>query len=206
MRRISQDTLRYKTPVEKTCVGTKKNAIFFKIFKLVNASCACILRRHMKIADNTVVTIDYELTDDKGEIIDQSPSDEPLEYLHGHGQLVPGLERQLLGKQSGDAFKADVAATEGYGEYDHLRIIQIKRDELPEDLSPEIGMELSSEGPDGEPVAFWISNIQKDVITLDGNHPLAGQTLHFSIKIKEVRTATEEEIAHGHAHGDNDLH
>ncbi len=159
----------------------------------------------MKIADGTVVAIDYTLTDDTGEVIDASEG-EPLEYLHGQGQLVPGLERQLAGKQAGDACQIKVLAKEGYGEHDAALVHEVERAEFPEDLDPEVGMELSTEGPDGEPVRLWVVNVTDKAITLDGNHPLAGQNLNFAIDVRQVRAATAEEISHGHAHGPNHDH
>ena len=154
----------------------------------------------MHIAANTVVCLDYTLTDDTGEVIDAS-EDEPLEYLHGQGQLVPGLERQLEGKKAGETLDVVVSAAEGYGEHDPARVVQIERSELPEDLEAEIGMELSTEGPGGEPITLWITEVNDKEVTLDGNHPLAGQTLHFNIVIRTVRKATAEELTHGHVHG-----
>ena len=154
----------------------------------------------MNVAADTVVCIDYTLTDDTGEVIDSSDG-EPLEYIQGHGQLVPGLEREMEGKKAGDAFKISIAAADGYGEHDPSRVVQVERAELPDDLEPEIGMELSTEGPDGESITLWITDISPSGITLDGNHPLAGQTLHFSIEVRKVRAATAEELSHGHVHG-----
>jgi FKBP-type peptidyl-prolyl cis-trans isomerase SlyD len=157
----------------------------------------------MKIAADTVVSLEYTLKDENGEIIDGSDG-EPLEYLHGHGQLVPGLEKQLEGKKVGDKLKASVPAEEGYGTHDPERVVEVTRAELPEDLVPEIGMELSTEGPDGEPLTLWITDVTDTQVTLDGNHPLAGQTLHFDIDVRSIRAATKEELEHGHVHGEGD--
>jgi FKBP-type peptidyl-prolyl cis-trans isomerase SlyD len=157
----------------------------------------------MQIAHDSVVTLEYTLKDASGETIDSSDG-EPLSYLHGHGELVPGLERALLGRKEGDSLQVEVAPEDAYGEHDPERIIEIARDELPDDVEPEIGLELSTDGPDGEPVTLWIVDIEEDRITLDGNHPLAGQPLHFSIKILVVRDATAEEREHGHVHGHYD--
>jgi FKBP-type peptidyl-prolyl cis-trans isomerase SlyD len=160
----------------------------------------------MKIARDSVVSIDYTLTDDKGEVLDSSKGQKPLDYLHGHGQIVPGLERELEGKQLGDSFKVDVAPKDGYGEHNPRRIVQVPRTELPSDLAPEIGMQLAAEGPDGEVVPLWITAVTDSQVTLDGNHPLAGQTLHFAIDIRGVREATKEELTHGHVHGPGHEH
>lgn len=162
----------------------------------------------MNIATNTIVTLEYTLKDETGEVIDSSEG-EPLEYLHGHGQLLPGLEQALEGKKKGVKLDVKVAPEDAYGEHDPDRIIQIERQELPEDMTPEIGLELATDGPDGSPVTLWIVDIEGDTITLDGNHPLAGQLLHFEVQIHNVRQATPEEIEHGHEHADeeeNDAH
>jgi FKBP-type peptidyl-prolyl cis-trans isomerase SlyD len=159
----------------------------------------------MKIAANTVVTLEYVLKDDSGEILDSSDG-EPLEYLHGQGQLVPGLERELDGKKAGDSLEVTVPPEDAYGAHDPDRVIEVERGELPEDLLPEVGMELNTEGPDGEPLIMWITEVNDESVTLDGNHPLAGQTLFFSIDVRAVRAATEEELSHGHVHGEGHEH
>jgi len=159
----------------------------------------------MKIAANTVVSLEYVLKDDSGEILDSSDG-EPLEYLHGHGQLVPGLERELEGKKAGDALDVKVPPKYAYGEHDPEHVIEVERGELPEDLVPEVGMELTTEGPDGEPLTMWITEINDEVVILDGNHPLAGQTLFFNVEVRDVRAATEEELSHGHVHGEGHEH
>lgn len=159
----------------------------------------------MKIATDTVVTLKYTLRDESGEVIDSS-DDEPLEYLHGHGQLVPGLERALEGKSQGAKFDIQVPPEDGYGEHEPEQLMEIDRADLPEDLEPEVGMELSADGPDGEVATLWIADIEGSTITLDGNHPLAGQFLNFSIEVENIRAATAEEIDHGHAHGEDDDH
>lgn len=160
----------------------------------------------MDIAKNAVVSIDYTLTDDDGEIIDSSDGEGPLVYLHGYGQLVPGLENELNGKTSGAAFKISIPPKEGYGEHDSQKLFEVEAGELPDDLEPELGMELTTDGPDGEEVSMWVSEITDNGVILDANHPLAGQTLHFAIQVRDVRAATAEEIEHGHAHGPDGEH
>jgi FKBP-type peptidyl-prolyl cis-trans isomerase SlyD len=159
----------------------------------------------MKIAAGSVVTIEYTLTDDDGEVIDTSDG-EPLEYLHGHGQLVPGLERELEGRKAGDSLKVVVPPKDGYGDHDPARVVEVDRSELPEDIDPEIGLELTTEGPDGEPITLWVTDVEEGTVTLDGNHPLAGQTLNFAIDVRAVRAATAEELQHGHVHGEGHDH
>jgi FKBP-type peptidyl-prolyl cis-trans isomerase SlyD len=154
----------------------------------------------MKIAKDTLVSIHYKLTDDEGSLIDSSEGQEPLEYLHGHGQIVPGLERALEGRAVGEAFDVLVTAEEGYGEYDPKKVLQVRRAQLPDDLEPEAGMRLMAESSSGDVVPLWVTAIEGEQVTLDANHPLAGQTLHFAIRVQLVRTPTEHERAHGHAH------
>jgi FKBP-type peptidyl-prolyl cis-trans isomerase SlyD len=160
----------------------------------------------MKIVKDAVVSIHYTLKDAKGVTVDSSDGDEPLEYLHGHGQIVLGLERALEGKTVGNAFDVEVAPKDGYGEKVAGRAITVGKDELPGGLDPQVGMHLAAEDDDGDPLSLWVSEVKGDKVTLDANHPLAGETLFFSIKVAEVRAATAEELEHGHAHGAHSHH
>lgn len=160
----------------------------------------------MSVAKNMVVSIDYKLTDEEGEVLDSSEDTGPLEYLHGHGEIVPGLERALEGKKSGDSLQVKVDPKDGYGEYDPEKVVEIDKDQLPEGMNPELGMELTTDGPNGEPVTYFIAEIEDDGVVLDGNHPLAGETLNFDITIRGLRPATKEELSHGHAHGPDGHH
>lgn len=155
----------------------------------------------MKIARNAIVSFDYTLTDDDGEVLDTSSGGEPLRYLHGYGQIVPGLERQLEGRMAGDSLQISVPPAEGYGEHDPAKVVTLPRANLPAGLEPEIGMQLAAEGPRGEHIPLWITDFSDDQVTVDANHPLAGRTLHFQIDVREVREATREELEHGHVHG-----
>ena len=155
----------------------------------------------MKIIEDRVVSLEFTLTDDDGEVIDSSEG-EPLAYLHGHEQLVPGLERALTGREQGDAFAVTVAPEEGYGVHEPDLILHVDRQELPREMAPEVGMELTYEGPNDEPVSMWVIEVADDFVRLDGNHPLAGQILHFNLEVRAVRHATAEELEHGHAHAD----
>ncbi len=160
----------------------------------------------MKVAANSVVNIDYRLTSPEGELIDSSEGEAPLAYLHGHGQIVPGLERALLGKTAGDHLEVELAPADGYGEREAEKVIEISKEALPEGVSPEVGMELLADGPDGELLPVWVTNVAADTVTLDANHPLAGQTLCFAVTVRGVREATAEELEHGHVHGEGDAH
>jgi FKBP-type peptidyl-prolyl cis-trans isomerase SlyD len=159
-----------------------------------------------KVQKNSVVSIDYTLTDDEGEVLDTSKGQDPLSYLHGHGQIVPGLERALEGKAIGDSVKVVVEPKDGYGQRDQKRVMHVNRAKLPSDLDPEVGMQLAGQDDKGQVIPLWITQVSATEVTLDGNHPLAGQTLHFDVQIKDVRQATEEELHHGHAHGPGGHH
>jgi FKBP-type peptidyl-prolyl cis-trans isomerase SlyD len=160
----------------------------------------------VKISENKVVSIDYTLKNDAGEVLDTSEGEEPLEYLHGHGQIVPGLEKALAGKGHGDKVKVKVSPEEGYGERDPERIIRVPRSQLPQGLTPEVGMSLAAQGDDGELIPLRVAEVQNDAVLLDANHPLAGEALHFEVEIKSIREATSEELEHGHAHGPDGHH
>lgn len=159
------------------------------------------------VADDTVVMIEYTLTLDDGEIYDSSVETGPLEYLHGHGQLIAGLEAALMGMRRGDSKDVVVTPDVGYGEYDPEAVEFVPNDALPDDLELEPGMSLDlyDEESDQEIEAF-VAEIRPEGVLLDMNHPLAGETLHFTVKVLEVRSATEEEIAHGHVHGEGHDH
>lgn len=159
----------------------------------------------MSIAPDQVVSIHYTLTDDAGEIIDSSSGGEPLMYLHGHGALIPGLERELTGKSTGDRLRVDIAAADGYGEYDRALVQQVPRRALKGIANVTVGMRLQAQTAQGaRPVT--VTHLSGDMVTLDGNHPLAGKNLHFEVQVAAVRAATAEELAHGHVHGPADHH
>ncbi len=160
----------------------------------------------MNIGKDTVVTIDYTLRGDDGDVIDSSDGGAPLEYLHGHSQIVPGLENALEGKAEGASFKVAVKPAEGYGEEKPGRSMDVPRSQLPKDLEPEVGMQLAAQDERGRQVPVWITKVNAKSVTLDGNHPLAGKTLHFEINVRGVRKATKEELQHGHAHGPGGHH
>jgi FKBP-type peptidyl-prolyl cis-trans isomerase SlyD len=154
----------------------------------------------MPIAQNSVVTIHYTLKDDAGDVIDSSREGDPIAYLHGHGNLVPGLERELEGKSTGDKVNVSVTPEQGYGEYDKQLVQQVPRRALQGIANVKVGMRLQAQTPQG-PRAVVITRLVGDMVTIDGNHPLAGKNLNFDVEITDVRDATEEELAHGHVHG-----
>jgi FKBP-type peptidyl-prolyl cis-trans isomerase SlyD len=160
----------------------------------------------MNIGPNTVVSFDYTLRDEEGEILDSSKDGTPLTYMHGQGQLIPGVEKALLGKTVGDELRFIVAPEEGYGEYDPDAVQTVSRSAFPPDAVLEEGQEFFVEDQEGNTRAVSVLAIEGDEVSLDFNHPLAGEDLDFEVKITEVRAATDEEIAHGHAHGPEGHH
>jgi len=154
----------------------------------------------MTISQDQVVSIHYTLRDDAGELIDRSAEGEPLSYLHGHGNLIPGLERALTGREAGDRLQVKIAPTDGYGEYNQGLVQQVPRRALKGIDDLQVGMRLQAQTPQG-PRAVTVTQLSGDLVTLDGNHPLAGKSLNFEVEVAAVRPATEEELAHGHVHG-----
>jgi len=153
------------------------------------------------IADGAVVTMHYKLTLSDGQVIDSSEGQDPLAYLHGANNIVPGLEAAMGGKAAGESFEVNVAPEEGYGPRIDEAIQTVPRDRFPADATLEAGIQFQATDPDGNPLMGTITAVEGEDITVDFNHPLAGQTLNFSIEIVEVREATEEEQKHGHVHG-----
>ena len=159
----------------------------------------------MAITQDCVVLLHYTLKDDSGAVIDSSSSGEPLAYLHGHGNLVPGLERELTGKNAGDKLSVKLAPADGYGDFDKALIQRVPRRALKGIKNLSVGMRLHAQTPQG-PQAVTVTQIVGDMVTLDANHPLAGKNLNFDIEITDVRAATQEELAHGHVHGPEGHH
>lgn len=154
----------------------------------------------MQIAERTVASFHYTLTDDSGNVIDSSQGREPLVYLHGVGNIVPGLEKAMVGKQVGDAFNVVVSPEEGYGVPNEMLIQTVPRAAFQGVDSLEVGMQFTAQTGQGA-LSVVIAKIEGDEVTVDGNHPLAGQNLNFAIDITDVREASVEEVLHGHVHG-----
>lgn len=159
----------------------------------------------MKVAANTVVSIDYVLRDDDGEVLDSSQGQPPLVYIHGTGSLVPGLEKALEGKDVGAAIKVDVAPDQAYGERDESLVEVANRNQFESGVEIEVGAQFQVEGPQGVTM-LTVVEVDGEEVTLDGNHPLAGMTLHFEVSVKDVRAATPDELKHGHVHGPGGHH
>ena len=153
----------------------------------------------MQIAAKTVVSFEYTLKDDAGAVLDTSEGGEPLTYLHGSGNIIPGLEKALEGKAAGDNLDLTVGPDEGYGRRDEKLIRNLPVRKLS-DKNPVAGRRCRAQLEEGVAVVM-VTSVKGDYATVDANHPLADKTLHFSVKVTEVRAATEEEITHGHVHG-----
>jgi FKBP-type peptidyl-prolyl cis-trans isomerase SlyD len=158
----------------------------------------------MTVQKDKVVSFLYTLKDDQGTILDES-KEQPLEYLHGYKNIIKGLETALEGLSVGDKKEVKVEPTEGYGLHHDSLIETFEKSQFPEELELEPGIELQVQTPEG-PMIFSVKSIDGDKVTLDGNHPLAGETLYFSIEISDIRDAHPEEIAHGHVHGPDGHH
>nr|WP_298378366.1 peptidylprolyl isomerase [uncultured Halomonas sp.] len=155
----------------------------------------------MQIAQNSVVAFHYTLTNDSGEVLDSSEGREPLTYLHGSGNIIPGLEKELEGRQDGDKLQVTVTPEEGYGENQPALVQEVPRDSFQGVESIEPGMQFQAQ-TQGGPLMVTVTKVEGDTVTVDGNHPLAGQKLNFDVEISEVRDATQEEVEHGHVHGE----
>lgn len=159
----------------------------------------------MQIAKNAVVQIHYTLKNDAGEVLDSSDGSDPLAYLQGHGNLIAGLEKALEGKKVGDSLTVSIPPEEGYGVRDESLIQDVPRSAFEGIPKIEAGMQFHADSNHG-PRTVTVTKVAGDTVTVDGNHPLADQTLHFAVDIVEVRAATKEELSHGHVHGPGGHH
>lgn len=153
------------------------------------------------IKKNDVVSIEYTLKGADGQVIDSSVGQDPLEYLHGYGNIIDGLERALEGKALNEEFSVKVSPEDGYGTRDDEMIEVVPIGNFPQPDELEVGGQVMAETEEG-PVVFTVANIEEDSVTLDGNHPLADKELFFEIKVVAIRDASKEEIAHGHVHSE----
>ena len=154
----------------------------------------------MEIANEKVVTIDYTLKDDEGNIIDQSQGGQ-FAYLHGAQNIIPGLENALTGKQSGDEVNVSISPEEGYGPRDESLQQVVSKEMFASPDEIEVGRQFHAQSPSGDVLTITVTGVDGDQITIDGNHPLAGVNLNFDVKVVDVRDATPEELSHGHVHG-----
>ena len=159
----------------------------------------------MTISDNKVVHMHYELKNDKGVVLDSSKGREPLAYIQGHGNIIPGLEKEMSGKSKGDKIKATIAPIDAYGEVDQQRIFKVGKNQFQGDGELQPGMQIQAQMGERMEIGT-VENVEDEEVTLNFNHPLAGETLHFDVEVMEVRDATAEELDHGHVHGEGGHH
>ncbi len=150
----------------------------------------------MTIAQDKIVTLNYTLTGDDGRVIDSSEGRSPLEYMHGRGMLLPKFEDALTGRKPGDTFTCDLTAKDGYGEYDESLVTELPRDQFDTDMEIKVGMAFQAMTESGLSIVT-VKKVDGDSITIDANHDLAGQNLHFAVEVLEVRDATEDELKAG---------
>ncbi len=158
-----------------------------------------------KIADDVVVSMDYTLRVD-GEVLDTSEGGQPIEFLQGHGNIIPGLESQLYDMAVDESKDVVVSPQDGYGEVDPGAVVEVPREEFPPTITLEPGVTLQVQDNDGNVMLAQIKEVGETSVTLDFNHPLAGKELHFSVKIVGLRQPTDEEMAHGHVHTEGHHH
>lgn len=162
-------------------------------------------RKGKVVADDLVIHMDYTLTVD-GEEVDSSKEDGPLEFLQGRGNIIPGLESELYGMAVGESKDVTVTAADAYGEFDEEQVVDVSREEFPAEIPLEIGTELEVREKDGDVLSAMIVEVDAENVTLDFNHPLAGEDLQFHVTIVGIRPATREELAHGHVHDEGHAH
>ena len=160
----------------------------------------------MQIADKCVVAIDYTLTDDDNNQLDSSAGREPLHYLHGAKNIIPGLEAALTGKSVGDELRVDLEPEQAYGPVDP-ELIQAAPHTAFDDMSQvKPGVQFQAQGPDGQVRIVTVKEVRDNDVVIDANHPLAGKALHFDVTVKDIREATRQALDHGHVHGPGGVH
>ena len=153
----------------------------------------------MEVAQDRVVTIAYTLKDDEGNVLDSSENHGDLAYIHGHQNIVEGLEDALEGKDIGDTVTTTVEPEKGYGDRHDQLMFTVPRSNMP-DGDLEVGMQFAAQDKEGNQQVVTLVDIGDEEVKLDANHPLAGQTLHFDVTVNDVREASDEEVEHGHVH------
>ena len=155
----------------------------------------------MIIEANNIVSICYTLTDDDNNVLDQASQDQPLVYLHGAGNIIPGLEEALAGKTSGDKLKTRIDPEHAYGIKQENMVQTMPKDSFHGIEKIEPGMQFHAAGSNGESIVVTVIQVEGDQVTIDGNHPLSGMALTFDVEITDIRKATDEELTHKHVHG-----
>lgn len=158
-----------------------------------------------QVAENKVVLIHYTLTVD-GQVVDSSDGGDPLPYLHGHDNIVPGLENALSGTETGKKVQVSVDPSEGYGQPSGTAPQGVPRDAFPEDAPVQPGMQFFVQDQGGNPAPIWIAKVEGETVFITQDHPLAGKTLEFDVEVVSIREATSEELQHGHPHGPDGTH
>lgn len=154
----------------------------------------------MIISENAAVLFHYTLTDENGTQLDSSKGKDPLAYLHGHNNIIPGLENAMEGKQAGDVMVVTIEPADAYGERQEQMVQEVPRKSFQAD-DIKVGMRFEAQSPNGGSLSVVITEVTDETVTVDGNHPLAGKALTFDVRIDSVREASEEELTHGHVHG-----
>lgn len=163
-------------------------------------------KKQLAAAKNMVVSIHYTVKDSAGKKMESSVGEEPLVYLHGHDQIITGLEKAIDGKSPGDKMNVTISPKEGYGEYNDEMVSTLKKEQFKDQKQLKVGSIFQFSDQDGNPVVVRIKEIKGNSVIVDGNHPFAGQTLKFDIEVVEIRKATKEELEHGHAHTGHEHH
>ncbi len=153
----------------------------------------------MEVSKNNIVTIEYTLKDQEGDVLDSSKGSQPLSFIQGSGMVISGIEDAVSGKSEGDSFSATIDPSEGYGEYNDELIFDLPKGRLEGLEDVEVGMHAQAVKKNGTQI-LTVKEVKDDSVIFDANHPLAGQKLFFDIEIKDVREATDEELEHGHPH------
>jgi len=159
----------------------------------------------VKIDNKKVVAIHYTLTDNSGKVIDTSDGAEPLNYLHGFGNIIPGLEEALIGKISGDKISVSIPPEKAYGVYNENDKLQVNKNQFEGVDEIKVGMSIQTQTEEGVKV-YRVEKVFGDTVILDGNHALAGETLNFEVEVVDIRDASKEELEHGHVHGPGGHH
>jgi len=160
----------------------------------------------MALQEKKVVTFNYTLKDENGEVLDSTEKGGPFSFVTGNKQVLPRLEDALSSMIIGSKKNIKLAATDAYGEYDEGAVQKVKRNLFPEEAELEIGSSYFAHSPEGQHLQFIVTEIENDDITVNFNHPLAGKNLEFDVELMDVRDATPEEISHGHVHGPGGHH
>lgn len=160
----------------------------------------------MTISNGKVVDLKYSLKDGDGQVLDEADAESPFSYLHGADQIVPGLESALEGLKKGDKKSVTVEPSQGYGEHNPELLLTVNRSQFPAGAELKAGMQFEANVGEGQTALFVVRSVSGDEIQIDGNHPMAGETLHFEVEVLAVREASQEELEHGHAHGPDGHH